>query len=75
MLYMILLHTKQKFIPSHDSSPYTNRIATKNDVEKKEEIGLSPMTKAPTPTEKYKQQRDNPKCQQKLRLHNDYGST
>ena len=29
--------------------------------EKKEEIWLSPMTKAPTPTEKSKKQRDNTK--------------
>ena len=30
--------------------------------EKKEEIWLSPITKAPTPTEKFKKQRDNKKA-------------
>ena len=29
--------------------------------EKKEEISLSPITKAPTPTENFKKQRDNTK--------------
>ena len=44
--------------------------------EKREEIWLSPMTKAITPTEKKsKMQRDNTKTPQKLRLHNDYGPT
>ena len=43
--------------------------------EKKEEIWLSPMTKAPTPTEKSKKQRDNTKPHQKRRLHNDCGPT
>ena len=44
--------------------------------EKKEEIWLSPMTKAPTPTEKSKKQRDNTKKRhQKLRLHIDCGPT
>ena len=42
-------------------------------LEKNEEIWLSPMTKAPTPTEKSKKQRDNTKTPLKLRLHNDYG--
>ena len=39
--------------------------------EKKEEIWLSPMTKAPTPIDKSKNQRDNTK----LRSHNDCGPT
>ena len=44
--------------------------------EKNEEIWLSPMTKAHTPTEKSKKQCDNTKKRhQKLRLHNDYGPT
>ena len=43
--------------------------------EKKEEIRLSHMTKAPTPTEKSKKQHDNTKRHQKLRLHNDSGPT
>ena len=42
---------------------------------KKEEIWLIPMTKAPTPTEKFKKHRDNTKTQPKLRLHNDCGPT
>ena len=44
--------------------------------EKKEKIWLSPLTKAPSPTEKSKKQRDNiNKRYQKLRLHNDCGPT
>ena len=43
--------------------------------EKKEQIWLSPMTKAPTPTEKSKKQRDNTQRHQKLRLHDDCGPT
>ena len=45
--------------------------------EKKEEIWLSPMTKAPTPNEKSKKQRDNTKTPQKTsitqRLQTDLG--
>ena len=45
--------------------------------EKKEEIWLSPMTKAPTPTEKSKKQRDNTKTPPKTsitqRLRTDLG--
>ena len=45
--------------------------------EKKEEIWLSPITKAPTPTEKYKKQPDNIKNTTKTlitqRLRNDLG--
>ena len=41
----------------------------------KEEIWLSPITKAPTPAEKSKKQRDNIKTPPKLRLHNDCGPT
>ena len=37
-----------------------------NVEEKKEDIWLSPMTKAPTPTEKSKKQRDNTKTQPKI---------
>ena len=37
-------------------------------VEKKEEIWLSPMTKAPTPTEKLKKQRDNIKTPPKTSI-------
>ena len=37
-------------------------------LEKKEEIWLSPMTKAPTPTEKSKKQRDNTKKSPKLQI-------
>ena len=47
-------------------------IVTKN---KKEEIWLSPMTKAPTSTEKIQKHRDNIKKPPKLRLHNDFGPT
>ena len=36
--------------------------------EKKEEIWLSPMTKAPTPTEKSKKQRDNTKTPPKTSI-------
>ena len=36
----------------------------KREQEKKEEIWLSPITKAPTPTEKSKKQRDNTKRHQ-----------
>ena len=39
--------------------------------EKKEEIWLSPMTKAPTPTENTKSNVTTQKRHQKLRLHND----
>ena len=39
-------------------------------MEKKEEIWLSPMTKAHTPTEKYKKQNDNTKHHPELRLCN-----
>ena len=35
-----------------------------------QEILLSPVAKAPTPTEKSKKQRDNIKMLQKLRLYN-----
>ena len=42
---------------------------------KKEEIWISPMTKAPSLTEKSKKQRDNTKTRPKHRLHNDYGLT
>ena len=45
--------------------------------EKKEDIWLSPMTKAPTPTEKAKKQRDNtqapPKTLITQRLRTDLG--
>ena len=37
---------------------------------KKEEICLSPMTKAPTPTEKFKNQRDNTKKTATIKLDN-----
>ena len=41
-------------------------------IEKREKIWLSPLTKAPTPTEKSKRHRDNIKNATKnLRLHND----
>ena len=43
--------------------------------EKKEEIWLSPMTKAPTPTEQSKKQRGNTKTPPKPRFHNNCGST
>ena len=43
--------------------------------EKKVDIWLSLMTKAPSPTGKSKKQRDNTKTPQKLRLHNDCGPT
>ena len=44
--------------------------------EKKEEIWLSPMTKAPTHTEKIqKRTRQHKTRHQKLRLHNDCGPT
>ena len=43
--------------------------------EKKEDIWLSPMTKAPTPTEKSKKQSNNTKTPPKIRLHNDCGLT
>ena len=36
--------------------------------EKKEEIWLSPMTKAPIPTEKFKKQRDNTKTPPKTSI-------
>ena len=39
--------------------------------EKKEEICLSPMTKAPTPTEKTNKLRDNKQTPPKIRYHND----
>ena len=39
--------------------------------EEKEEIWLSPMTKDPTLTEKYKKQRNNATSHQKLKLHTD----
>ena len=49
----------------------------KEFVDKKEEIWLSPMTKAPTPTEKSKKQRDNTKTPPKTsitqRLRTDLG--
>ena len=41
--------------------------------EKKEEIWLSPMTKASSPAEKSKKQRDNTKTPQQFQLHNDCG--
>ena len=47
-----------------------------SDQEKKEEIWLSPMTKAPTSTEIYKKQRYNTKyATKKLQLHNNCGPT
>ena len=48
-----------------------------NNLREKEEIWLSPMTKAPTSTEKYKTQRNNNKNKTtpKLQLHNDCGPT
>ena len=42
---------------------------------KKEEIWLSPMTKAPTPKEKPNKQRDNTHTPPNLRIHNDCGPT
>ena len=59
------------YVPSHIQQKYLCISRS----EKKEEIWLSPMTKAPTPTEKSKKQRDNIKTPQKLRLHNDCGPT
>ena len=44
-------------------------------IREKEEIWLSPMTKAPTPSEKFKKQRDNTKTPPKLRLQNEIVST
>ena len=53
-----------------------NPIVTTIEIEKKEEIWLSPMTNAPYLTEKSNKQRDNiNKRHQKLRLHNDCGPT
>ena len=43
--------------------------------EKKEDIWLSIITKAPTPPEKSKKQHDTTKMPSKLRLHNDCGPT
>ena len=43
--------------------------------EKKEEIWLSPMTKAHTPAEMSKGQSDNTHNATKIRLHNGYGPT
>ena len=43
--------------------------------EKKEEIWLSPTTKASTPTEKSKKQRHNTKTPSILWLHNECGPT
>ena len=40
---------------------------------KNEDFRLRPMTKAPKPTEKSKQQSDNTKTPSKLQLHNDWG--
>ena len=40
---------------------------------KKDEITLSPMTKAPKPSENKKSQEKTQRRQQKLRLHNDCG--
>ena len=48
-----------------------NTLDFKLGPEKKEEIWLSPMTKAPTPTENSKSQMTT----QKLPLHNDCGPT
>ena len=42
---------------------------------KKEEIWLSPLTKATSPTEKSKKQCENTKTPQKIRLPNDCGPT
>ena len=39
--------------------------------EKKEEIWLSPMTKAPTPTEKFKKWRDNTKTPPKTSIETE----
>ena len=44
-------------------------------LEKKEEILLRLMKKAPTPTENSKKQSDNTKTPPKLRLNNDCGLT
>ena len=43
--------------------------------EKKEDIWLNSMTKAPTPTEKSKKKPDNTKKPPKLRLYKDCGPT
>ena len=52
------------------------KIKTPFSLEKKEEIWLSPMTKASTPTEKSKKATwQHEKSHQKLRLHNDCGPT
>ena len=42
---------------------------------KKEDIWLSPMKEAPTPTEKSKKQRDNIKTPPKIWLQKDWGPT
>ena len=50
-------------------------ITDDSNEEKKEDIWLDLMTKAHTPPEKSKKQRDNTKRSPKLLLHNDCGPT
>ena len=56
---------KERFTVSSFSSK------DKRKEKRKRKERLSPMTKAPTPTEKPQKQRDNTKMPPKLRLHND----
>ena len=59
----------------YDKSPYTNRKIPK--ASENEDIWLSPMSKAPTPTEKSKKQRESTKTPPKTsitqRLRTDFG--
>ena len=50
------------------SSPENKAVLSTIIERKKEEIWLSPMTKAPTPIEKSKKQRDNTKTQPKTSI-------
>ena len=58
-----------------DNSYNIQHINMKFKREKKEEIWLSPMTKAPTPTEKSKKQRDNTKKKRHQKLSDPHFSS
>ena len=71
------VHTlKVTYLPTRQCYPFKTHWKIYLEwQEKKEEIWLSPVIKAPTTTEKSKKQRDNIKTLPTLRLHNDCGPT
>ena len=70
-----ILFTLHAIDRERSANQFVWNVRLADDQEKKGEIWLRHMTKAPTPTEKSKKQRDNTKTLPKLGLHNDCGPT